>query len=227
MTRRRRKPTHREDHPRERLLHNGAVSLSDAELVEILLRNGCRGSTAKGIARELLAEFGGLVGLSDCEPAYLHRHGIGGAKAATLVAAFEISRRVARGQMPYRDLLDRPEAVARYLALQYGLRDQETMGALFLDIRNRLIGESEAFRGTQTRTVVEPRAIMKEALLRGATNFILFHTHPSGDPSPSAEDLTFTRRLAEVGELLGIKLRDHLILGGGGRWMSLRRRGAW
>ena len=101
------------------------------------------------------------------------------------------------------------------------------MGALFLDVRNRLIGESEAFRGTLSRAAVEPRAIMKEALLRSAKSIILFHTHPSGDPTPSAEDLTFTRRMAEVGELLDIKLSDHLILGAGGRWMSLRRRGAW
>ena len=95
---RRRRSSPRDEQPRQRLLRNGAVSLSDAELVEILLRKGCRDSTTKELARELLAEFGGLIGLSNCDPAYLRRHGIGGAKAATVVATFEIARRVAKGR---------------------------------------------------------------------------------------------------------------------------------
>jgi DNA repair protein RadC len=101
------------------------------------------------------------------------------------------------------------------------------MGALFLDTRNRLLAESEVYRGTLNRAAVEPRGLLKEALLRGAAGLVLFHTHPSGDPSPSAEDLAFTRRLAEAGELVGVRLVDHLILGSAGRWVSLRQRGAW
>jgi len=81
--------------------------------------------------------------------------------------------------------------------------------------------------GTLSRAAVEPRAILKECLLRSASGFILFHTHPSGDPSPSAEDLSFTRRMAEAGELVGVRLLDHMILGSAGRWVSLGRRGAW
>ncbi len=161
------------------------------------------------LARELLIEYG-LVGLGNVESSYLRRHGIGQAKAATVVAAFEIARRVARAKMPRRDLLDRPDAVANYLQLKYG-SDQEVMGALFLDVRNRLIGESEIFRGTLSRAAVEPRAIIKKALLRSASAILLFHSHPSGDPSPSSEDLSFTRRLAEAGELLGTKLVDHRV----------------
>ena len=224
--RRRRHPPH-DDNPRTRLLEFGPTALSDVELVEILLRNGCPGSTARELARELLVEYSGFIGLGNVDPAYLQRHGIGEAKAATVVAAFEIARRVAKARMPRRDLLDRPDAVASYLGLRYGQGHQETMGALFLDIRNRLIGESEVFRGTLTRAAVEPRELMKEALLRSASGFILFHTHPSGDPAPSTEDLAFTRRLAEAGEMLGVKLLDHLILGSAGRWVSLGRRGAW
>jgi DNA repair protein RadC len=101
------------------------------------------------------------------------------------------------------------------------------MGALFLDTRNRLLGESEVFRGTLNRAAVEPRALLKQALLRDAAGLVLFHTHPSGDPAPSAEDLGFTRRMAEAGEIVGIRMVDHLILGSGGRWVSLRRRGGW
>ena len=226
MTRRRRRPDRR-GQARERLFRDGTRALSDAELLEILLRNGCPGSTTKQLARELLAEYGSLIGLSGVDRAFLHRHGIGRAKAATMIAAFEIARRVAKERMPRRDLLDRPDAVACYLSLRYAQGDQETMGALFLDVRNRLIGESEVYRGTLSRAAVEPRAIMKEALMRSASGFILFHTHPSGDPSPSGEDLTFTRRMAEAGELVGVKLLDHIILGSTGRWVSLGRRGAW
>lgn len=216
-----------DEHPRKRLLANGAQSLSDAELVEILLRNGSRGSRAWELARELIREFGGLVGLVNVEPAYLQRHDVSEPKAAIVVAAFEIACRVAKARVPPRDLLDQPAIVASYLALRYGDSDQETMGALFLNVRNRLIGECDIFRGTQDRTAVDPRAILKEALLRSASRIVLFHTHPSGDPSPSREDVSFTRRLAKASDLLGIRLLDHLILGGNGRWVSMQRRGAW
>lgn len=96
------------------------------------------------------------------------------------------------------------------------------MGSLVLDTRNRLIGEREVFRGTLNRAAVEPRAILKHALLQNAAGVVLFHNHPSGDPSPSVEDLAFTKRTAEAGEVLGIQLVDHLILGSGERWVSLR-----
>jgi DNA repair protein RadC len=98
---------------------------------------------------------------------------------------------------------------------------------MFLDLRGRLMSEAELYRGTLNRSAVEPRKILKEALLRGASAVVAFHTHPSGCPAPSSEDLVFTRRLAEAGELVGVRLVDHLILGSAGRWVSLQRRGAW
>ena len=101
------------------------------------------------------------------------------------------------------------------------------MGALLLDARHRLLAETELYRGTLSRAAVEPRAILKEALLRGAAGILVFHTHPSGDPSPSAEDLVFTRHLAAAAEACGLKLLDHLILGGAGAWISLRERNTW
>ncbi len=126
-----------------------------------------------------------------------------------------------------RDLLDRPDVVAAYLHLRYAQRHQEIMGALYLDVRNRLIADVDVFRGTLSRAAVEPRALLKEAIARNAHGFILYHTHPSGDPSPSEEDLHFTRRMMSSGELLGIKLLDHLILGSAGRWESLQRLDRW
>jgi DNA repair protein RadC len=117
--------------------------------------------------------------------------------------------------------------VATYLALRYCGLDQEVMGALFLDTKNHLLAEREIFRGTLSRTAVEPRAVIKQGLLCDAAGLLLFHTHPSGDPSPSAEDLLFTRRMVEAGDLMGIRLVDHLVVGGAGRWVSLRERRAW
>ena len=104
---------------------------------------------------------------------------------------------------------------------------QEVMGALYLDTRNRLLAEREIFRGTLNRAAVEPRPILRQGLALSAAGVILYHTHPSGDPAPSAEDLAFTRRIAEAGEVVGVRLVDHLIICPGERWVSLRQRGAW
>jgi DNA repair protein RadC len=216
-----------DERPRERLLAAGPAALSDAELLGVLLRTGRPGASAVDLGRELLRASGGLSGLLGAGSSGLRRAGLGAAKAAAVLAAIEIGRRLARGQMPEREPLGHPAAVARYLALRFSLPDQEVMGALFLDTRHRLLGESDVYRGTLNRAAVEPRGLLKEALLRGAAGLILFHTHPSGDPSPSAEDLMFTRRLAEAAETLGLRLMDHLILGASGAWTSLKQRGAW
>ena len=109
--------------------------------------------------------------------------------------------------------------------MRFDVRGQEVLGALFLDGRNRWIGESELFRGTLDRAAVEPAALLRDAISRAASGLVLFHTHPSGDPSPSLDDLTFTRRVADAAKLLGLRLLDHLILGHGGRWLSLRQHG--
>ena len=216
-----------DERPRERLLAQGPRALGDAELVAVLLRTGRPGASALDVAREILAQLGGLAGLAATGASALPRKGLGGAKAAALLAAVEIGRRLARTDAVERAPLAHPAAVASYLALRYGARDQEVMGALYLDTRHRLLAERELYRGTVNRAAVEPRAILKEGLLHGACGMVVFHTHPSGDPSPSPEDLAFTRRLAEGGELIGVRLVDHLILGGVGRWVSLRERGAW
>jgi DNA repair protein RadC len=215
------------ERPRERLVAGGAGVLSDEELVAVLLRTGAPGVSVVGMARGLVEQHGGLTGLLGATLATLRRYGLGEAKAASLIAAIEIGRRLARGEIRDRTLLARPAEVARYLLLRYQQRDQEIMGALFLDARHRLIGERAVFRGTLHRAAVEPREILKDCLLRGASGVALFHTHPSGDPTPSAEDLLFTRRMAEAAEVIGVELVDHLVLGGPGRWVSLRERGAW
>jgi DNA repair protein RadC len=216
-----------DERPRERLLAHGPESMGDAELIAVLLRTGRSGSSAISMAREILAGQGGIAGLAAPRPRALRIRGLGPAKRASILAAVEIGRRLARAKIGDREALARPAAVARYLALRFALREQELLGALYLDVRNRLVGERELYRGTLSRAAVEPRRILQEGLLLGAAGCIVFHNHPSGDPTPSAEDLAFTRRLSEAGELVGIRLVDHLVLGGPGRWLSLRERGGW
>jgi DNA repair protein RadC len=144
-----------------------------------------------------------------------------------VLAAVEIACRIAQAGVPDREPLSKPANVARYLALRYGLLDQEVLGALYVNARHQLTAERELYRGTLSRASVEPRAILREALLSGAAGVVLWHTHPSGDPSPSREDLAFTRRMDRAGEVVGVELVDHLVIGEGGRFVSLKDRGGW
>jgi DNA repair protein RadC len=126
-----------------------------------------------------------------------------------------------------RPTLSCPQELAEYLLARHRCVDQEILGAVYVDVHHRLIADVELCRGTLDRLAVEPRVVLRHGLELGAASFLLWHTHPSGDPSPSAEDLDFTRRLASSAQLLGLSLLDHLILGHKGRWVSLRQRGAW
>lgn len=216
-----------DERPRERLLAHGCEALSDAELLAVLLRTGRQGSSALRMARRLLAERGGLSGLVGTDARSLRRPGLGPAKAASVLAAVEVGRRLARSELPQRMPMSRPTHVASYLDLRYAHCGQEVMGALYCDGRGRLLSERELFRGTLTRAAAEPREVLKEGLLWGAAGVVLFHTHPSGDPAPSREDLAFTERMREAGKIVGIRLIDHLVIARGGAWVSLRERGGW
>jgi len=213
--------------PRVRLLKRGPAALADAEVLALLLRTGGRESSALSIAHDLLVSLGGTDGLLGATTGRLRRKGIGEARASILIAALELARRLARLKVPERKPMSRPGYVATYLALQYFLPDQEVIGALFIDTRNRLIADREFFRGSLGNVTVEPRPMLKEGLLRGAAGLILFHTHPSGDPTPSANDRTATRRLEEAGKIVGVRLIDHLIVTGRGRWHSMRSDSGW
>jgi DNA repair protein RadC len=207
----------------ERHLH----ALSDAELLGVVLAGGCVQEESTGLARELLGELGGLSALRGASGAMLRHGGLRDTQASALLASCELASRLARQQIPRRRPLDRTGDVARFLLLRYQQRDQEVMGALFLDIRHRLLGDQEIFRGTLSRAEVEPREILKECLLRGAAGVVLFHTHPSGDPTPSDADLLFTRRMAYAATLVGVELVDHLVLGAIGLWVSIKAQGGW
>jgi len=208
-------------------LRLGGQSLSESELLAVLLRTGRRQLSVIDLSHQVLATCGGLAGLKAVEVKRLLGLGLGPVRTAGVLAAIEVGRRLARAELPRRDPLQRPAAVATYLSMRYTVRDQEVMGALYLDTRNHLLHDCELFRGTLNRTAVEPRQILKQGLLEGAAGVVLFHTHPSGDPSPSAEDIAFTRRLAEAADVVGLRLLDHLIVGSAGRWVSLKQRGVW
>jgi DNA repair protein RadC len=205
----------------------GAEGLSDAELLAGLIAEGGEDKTALPLAKTLLLKWGDLFTLPATTREMLRHEGLGDGQASRLLAASELARRLAREEVSERKPMSRPEEVARYLTLRYGRLDQEVLGALFLDVRHRLISDAEAYSGTLHRASVEPREILKECLLRGAAGVVLFHTHPSGDPTPSSEDVLFSRRMAYAGEIVGIDLVDHLVLGKAGRFVSLKRRGAW
>ena len=216
-----------DERPRERLLRNGPQSLSDAELVAILLKGGRKGASALDLSRELLFQAGGLRGLANLCARGLRRPGVGQVKIATLLATVEIACRMAAAAVPTQEPLSRPAEVCRYIDLRYGRSGQEVMGALYVNARHRLIGERELYRGTLHRASVEPRGVLREGLLIGASGVILFHTHPSGDAAPSREDLLFTRRMHRAGEVVGVELVDHLVVAVGGAWVSVRERGGW
>jgi DNA repair protein RadC len=199
-------------------------AITDAEVLGVLLAGGRLHTGSIRLARELLSDSGGLAALQGASRAMLRHRGLRDTQASALLAALEIACRLARQRIP---ALSRPEEVAHFLALRYGQRDQEVIGALFLDARHRLLGEQEIFRGTLHRAAVEPREILKQCLLRGAGGLVLFQSRPDDDPTPRAEDLRFTRQLAAAAALIGVNLLDHLVLGAAGQWVSLYARGGW
>ena len=215
------------EQPPARLLRAGAQSLSDAELVAVVLQNGRAGRSAVDVAGELLAKAGGLPGRAGACAKRLRSNGVSRAKVAAVLASVEIACRMAAAGVPEREPLKQPLALARYIDLRYARRGQEVMGALYMNSRHRLLGERELYRGTLHRAAVEPREVLREALLCGAAGVALFHTHPSGDPAPSREDLAFTHRMDRAGEVVGVRLVDHLVVAAGGDWVSIKRPTGW
>jgi len=203
------------ERPRERLLQDGPQHLTEAELLGILLGKGTRRKTAIDLARELLDRYESLPKLFSRSPSELTTvKGIGSAKAAILSAAFELVRRIQSRKDVDRPLFKRSSDVAdHYLPLMRDLR-KEVFKVLLLNRANRFIREVFISEGTLDASIVHPRDVFKEALLEPAAGIILIHNHPSGNPSPSDEDLRITKQLVDAGRLLGIKVYDHIILAG-------------
>ena len=212
-----------EDRPRERLARLGAGALSNRELLAVLVGSGSRRGSALDLAEGLLGA--GLRELAGRSLAELEgEHGLGRAKATRVLAALELGARLASEGRTPAAAFRTPESAARYLLPRYGARPVETFGLLALDVRHRLKHEAVVSVGCLTSSLVHPREVFKEAVSARAAALVLFHNHPSGDPEPSAEDVSITRRLASAGTLLGIEVLDHVILGAG-RFVSLKERG--
>jgi len=205
----------KKERPRERLLQHGPQPLTEAELLGILLGKGTRKKTAIDLARELLDQYESLEKLFSRSPSELMKvKGIGSAKAATLSAAFELVRRIqSQRNIPKGSFKRSSEVANHYLPLMRDLR-KEVFKILLLNRANRLIKEVTISEGTLEASLVHPRDVFHEALLELAAGVILIHNHPSGNPSPSEEDLRITKQLVEADRLLGIKVYDHIILAG-------------
>jgi DNA repair protein RadC len=214
-----------DDRPREKLLRLGATSLGDNELVAVVVGSGCRGADALDVANEVLRARGGLHGLARSTCGDLSRvAGIGEAKAAQIAASVEIGRR-ALGHAPgARIQLRTPREAAAYLLPAFGARPVEHFGVVLLDTKHRVLRSTVVASGTLNTTIVLPRDVFREAMLGGAAAVIAFHNHPSGDPTPSADDLDLTRRLVAAGALIGIDLVDHVVLGDA-RYCSFKEMG--
>lgn len=211
--------------PREKLLRYGPEALSDAELLALFVRSGCRGQSALEVAASAIQELGSLSAiLVASRRRLLDVRGFGLAHHALLTAALELSKRHAFTALLDRDVLSSPEAVRRYLALHMSGLEHEVFAALFLDNRHRVIEYTELFRGTIDSAAVYPREVVKQCLACNAAAVIFAHNHPSGLAEPSDTDVRLTRKLSDALSLIDVRVLDHLVVGRGVQ-TSLAERG--
>lgn len=216
-----------EERPREKLLAYGPSGLSNAELLAILLRSGTRKKSVLRIAEEILAHIKeqGLVGMVHISAAELAKiDGVGKVKAATLQAAVELARRLAVQQSAKIQMITGPEDVARYAMPHYRFEQKEHFAVLLLNTKNHVISMPEVSVGSLSASVVHPREVFRAAIDHAAAAMILLHNHPSGDPTPSREDIAVTERLVKAGKIMDIPVLDHVVLGRD-RFISLKEKG--
>jgi DNA repair protein RadC len=213
------------DRPREKLARAGESALGDNELVALLLGSGTRTRGALSVAEDVLRLTGGVRGLMRAALEELVKvPGVGRARAARLLAAMELGRRALSSGAEARPRLGTPADIARYLLPLHGGHREERFGIVMLDAKLRLIRAETLSVGTVDASIAHPRDIFRSAALASAFSIAVFHNHPSGDPQPSADDMFLTSRLVAAGELMGIEVVDHIILGAG-RWYSFREAG--
>ncbi len=204
------------ERPYEKCERLGAANLSDRELLAALLRTGSRGENALELAGRLLYHAGedGLLGLHHFSAERLRGiKGIGRVKAIQLVCILELAKRLAKASACEMLQFTCPSSIAKYYMEDMRHERQEIMKLLMLNSKSRLIGESDISKGTVNASLITPREIFIEALQKNAVSIIILHNHPSGDPSPSREDMIITERIRQAGELIGIELLDHIVIG--------------
>jgi DNA repair protein RadC len=202
------------ERPRERLVARGPDALTHAELIAILLRTGLKGANVVQVGQSLLQRFGSLNALAQATVDELKQiSGVGPDKAATLVAAFALARRMEQERREESPVLDNPETVVRFIREENRLGNVESFLALLLNVRKKLIRVEKISQGLLDTILVHPREVFRAAIMANAAGIVLVHNHPSGDPTPSEADIKVTRELIRAGHLLKIEVVDHIIIG--------------
>jgi len=213
------------ERPRERLAKMGAQVLSTAELLAVLLRVGVEGENAIQLGQRLLKDFNGLTGLQQATFTEIcNQHGIGKAKAAQIKAAIDLGRRLAIKSTEDRVIVHSPEDAADMVQYEMSSLEQEQLRVLLLNTRNHILGVRTIYQGSLNSSQVRVGELFRPAIRENAAAIIVVHNHPSGDPSPSPDDVAITKAIIKAGKLLDIQVLDHLIIGRG-RFISLNRRG--
>lgn len=214
-----------DERPQEKLKLRGPASLSTGELLAIILRTGLPGETVVDVAQRLLVTYGGLLGLSRADYATLCKErGLGEVKAAKLLACVELARRLALERPEERFRVRSPEDVAILVSSEMAALDQEELRVVLLNTKNEVVRVVTLYRGSVNAAQIRVAEVFKEAVRQNAPSLVIVHNHPSGDPTPSPDDVAVTRELVAAGKLLDIEVLDHLVIGDG-RHVSLRRKG--
>ena len=214
------------ERPRERLKQFGAKHLSNTELIAILLRTGMQGENVLSLSSRVLAQFDGLAGLGRSTFAELCvLRGLSEAKACQLLAGLELGRRFVSLAPEERVVISSPQDVANLLMAEMAALEQEHLKVLLLNTKNEVLSIQEIYVGNVNSSVVRPAEVIRPAVRDNTPSVIVVHNHPSGDPTPSSEDVSITKQLVAAGELLGVEVLDHLVIGNGSRFVSLKEKG--
>lgn len=212
------------ERPRERLARIGPQFLKSEELLAILLRVGVSGENAVQVGQRLLHNFGGFTGLHRASfNEVCEQHGVGPAKAAQIKAALEIGYRLKLEERKENPPINSPDDAADLVMYEMSVLEQEELRVILLDTRNRMIDTITVYKGSLNSSQVRVGELFKEAIRRNAAGVIIIHNHPSGDPTPSPDDVTITRAIIQAGKLLDIDVLDHLVIGQF-KWVSLKQR---
>jgi DNA repair protein RadC len=216
---------HESDRPRERLAALGPQALTNAELLAILLRVGVQGENAVEVGQRLLKKFNGLRGLHRAPfKDLMDQHGMGEAKASQIKAAIELGRRLTLESPEEKPAINSPADAAALMQYDMSALEQEHLRVMLLDRRNRVLEVVEVYKGSVNSSQVRVGELFKDAIRANASAVIIAHNHPSGDPTPSPDDVAVTRAIVQAGKLLDIDVLDHLVIGSG-KWVSLKERG--
>jgi DNA repair protein RadC len=213
------------ERPRERLVRYGANTLSNAELIAILLRTGVTGEGVISMSNRLLSEYGGLAGMGRVSYGELCSvNGISEAKACQLLAALELGRRLVSLSPNDRPIIVSPSDVANLLSAEMGFLDQEHLRVLLLSTKSEVLGIHEVYKGTVNSAAVRVAEVLRPAIRENCPSIIVVHNHPSGDPAPSSQDIMITRQINQAAEMMDIELLDHIIIGGQNH-LSMKNKG--